>query len=150
MRSQGYNDSGELLSSAYVAHEPVELDDFGPSLTRQEFAAESDINNLMAQYEKTGIITHVNQTQPQYLDVSDVPDLQYAMHILADANAAFMRLPALVRREFDNDPVKFVAYAQDPANVDRMREWGLAEPAPVPPDPIEVRISNPPEPPPAP
>jgi len=65
---------------------------------------------------------------PQYLDVSEVPDLLQAQQVLEAASAAFMSLPAAVRREFDNDPVKFVEFAQQPDNIDKLREWGLAAP----------------------
>jgi Chlamydia-phage Chp2 scaffold (Chlamy_scaf) len=69
--------------------------------------------------------------EPVYLDVSDVPDLMGAHALIAAAESAFMTLPASVRREFDNDPIRFVEYAQDPANLDQMRAWKLAPPAPV-------------------
>lgn len=155
MRFQGFtseHDEAGVLhveSSSYVAkdnNDPA----FGldcsrePSLTRAEFAAECDINNIMAQYEKTGVISHI-RAEGRYLDLTDVPDLQRALTILADADAAFMSLPATVRREFDNDPAKFVTFAQDEANVERMREWGLAEP--LPPEPVvqKVEVVNPPQ-----
>lgn len=112
-----------------------------PSLTRQEFADECDINKLMAQYEKTGILpSNINSAQPRYLDVSDVPDLRTAMDHLHNSTAAFMALPASVRKEFDNDPLKFVDFAVNSENIEQMRKWGLAPPAPLPPAPQEVVI----------
>lgn len=146
---QGLNSNGESLSSA-----AVEIDRANPalyvdftntiSLTRQEFADECDINNLMAQYEKTGIIpSNMNNNVPQFLDVSDVPDLMQANNILIEATAAFMALPATVRREFDNDAIKFVSFAQDPENLPQMRTWGLAPPEPVEPPPQKVEVINP-------
>lgn len=146
---QGTNADGELLSSAYV-HKDNDDPAFGldcsnlPSLTRQEFAAECDINTLMAQYEKTGVINHFRQGQPQYVDLTDIPvDLQSTLNILADATAAFMQLPATLRRDFDNDPVKFCDFATNPDNIGKMREWGLAPPAPTEPAPQKVEIINP-------
>lgn len=112
----------------------------GPSLCRQEFAAECDINEIMRRYEVTGILPNDGR-EPQYVDFTALPrDLMSTMEILNDAEAAFMTLPARVRREFDNDPISFVAFAGDPENLDQMREWGLApkpEPtvSPVPPAP---------------
>lgn len=140
-RVQGVNCHGELLSSAYVSRDT----DYGvaneePSLTRQEFAEECDINTLMAKYDKVGFPMHMSKGPGQYLDVSDVPDLQRAMQVLADAERAFMTLPARTRFEFGNDPAKFVEFAQDPANNAQMREWGLTEPLPEPPAPQEVKI----------
>lgn len=106
-----------------------------PSRTRQEFAAECDINTIMARYEKTGVINHYNDGAPQYMDLASGPvDLMDAMSILHDAEASFMRLPAVVRKEFDNDVYRFVAFAEQDENLDQMREWGLAPPAPALPD----------------
>jgi len=120
---------------------PVYAPGFGPgdpvqvSMTRQEFAEEADINSIMARYDKVGVWPlPPNDAVPQYLDVTNVPDLMTAMQVMEDAQRAFMTLPATVRREFDNDPVQFVAFAEDPDNLAQMREWKLAPPAP-PPDP---------------
>lgn len=143
MRFQGLNAAGEEMSSAFVQHDPVVYKSSRPSRTRQEFAADCDINTIMSRYEKTGVISHVNQVQPAYLDLSETPDLQGALHLMDAARAAFAGLPAIVRREFDNDPVKFVGFAQNPDNIDRMREWGLAEPLPPEPAPTKVEIVNP-------
>lgn len=148
--TQGYNSDGEVLSSAFAEidrENPAIYVDCSrePSLTRQEFAEDCDINTLMARYEKTGVINHFNNGQPQYMDFSDLPDLQGALSILADANTAFMRLPAHIRKEFDNDPTAFVDFAADNKNADKLREWGLA--APLPPEPTvqKVEIVNPPD-----
>lgn len=135
MRYHGTNSDGELLSSAYIDRSGCSDPSFGldcsnlPSLTRQEFADECDINILMDKYEKTGIISHINPRSPQYLDLSDVPDLQTAHQIIQDATREFMALPATTRASFDNDPMKFVQFAENPDNIEKMREWGLAAPA---------------------
>lgn len=117
---------------------------FEPSLTRQEFAEECDINTIMARYEATGAISHVNRNEPVYLDTTLYPGLQGAMDAFKAAAASFNALPAKVRREFDNDPQKFVDFAADPENVDRMREWGLAAPEKAPDAPIRVEVVSPP------
>ena len=138
----------EMESSAYVeidrANPAIVLDCSDlPSLTRQEFAADCDINNLMAQFEKTGILPVNSYGEPRYMDVSDVPDLHRAHAVLHEATASFMALPATVRREFDNDPIKFVEYAQDPKNIDKMREWKLAPPPEAVPPIQKVEVVNP-------
>lgn len=139
MYEQGIGSDGLSLRDAYVVHEPVNLYfDGKDGMCRQEFAQECDINFLMRTYEKTGL--PFNDKPVQFLDVSDVPDLQTAMTMLAAAEAAFMSLHATVRREFDNDALKFVAFAEDPANLERMREWGLAPKKPEAVGPIEVRV----------
>lgn len=106
-------------------------DYFGPSMTRQEFAEDADINTIMARYERTGELP-VNRGEPLYLDLTTMPsDLQTAMAALQHAEDVFMQLPAVVRKEFDNSPEAFVDYASNPDNLGQMREWGLAPPAPV-------------------
>ncbi|QCQ84702.1 internal scaffolding protein [Blackfly microvirus SF02] len=144
MFKQGVNSHGEPIRDVYVEHDPYETAVADDGMTRQEFADECDINVLMAQYERTGVLSHINMGTPQYLDVSDVPDLREALAAVDAAQVAFMTLPASVRREFDNDPVKFVEFAQDPANLPRMREWGLAAPERVPDAPVRVEVVSPP------
>lgn len=145
--------AGELESSAYVAldRDPETNPDIfvdcsvEPSRTRQEFVDDCDINKIMAQYQTTGFLpNNLNSRDPQYLDVSNTPTrLQDALRLVAEAQEAFMQLPAQIRREMDNDPVKFVAWAQDEANADTMRKFGLREPLPIEPAPTRVEIVNP-------
>lgn len=108
--------------------------------TKQEFAEECDLNVLMKRYEKTGVPPSFKAVPPRYVDAADMPDFQTCLQVVADAERQFMALPARVRSEFENDPAKFVEFASDPANLDQMRKWGLAEPAPVPPEPVEVKV----------
>lgn len=134
-----------VLRGVYVPRERkryqfVPIDD---GRVRAEFQAECDINTIMAKYQKTGVLTHVNRSSPQYVDFSDVPDFQSSMNFMLEAEAAFMRLPARARESLGNDPSKFVQFAVDPANVDKMREWGLAPPAPAPDAPMKVEVVNP-------
>lgn len=118
------------LVDAYVRNDSdTSMGVFAPSLTRQEFAEECDINVIMDRYENTGVINHVQEREPIYLDCTEVPDLRGAMEVMMNADKAFMTLPAKVRREFDNDAMRFVEFAGKAENLDRMREWGLAPPA---------------------
>lgn len=128
----------------YVEHDPEDdnSDTVGPSRTRQEFAEECDINTIMARYETHGVISHVNQREPMYIDLDNIPDLQAALDILETATASFMTLPAKVRKEFDNDPHQFIAFAEDPASLPKLREWGLALPEKVPDPPMRVEVVN--------
>lgn len=130
-------------SAAFRDHPKVQVVFDGPSKTRQEFAAECDINVIMAKYKKTGVLP-MDQRQQQYVDFGDVPDLQTAMNTLIDAEKAFMSLPALVRRDFDNNAIEFVKFAEDRENLPKMREWGLAPPEAIPDAPMRVEVVNPP------
>lgn len=140
MSNYGKNRQGGALSSAFVSHDPVDVYFDEPSRTRQEFAAECDINTLMARYEATGVISHINERQPYYFDTTGAPDLREAIDIVRDAERAFMSLPAKVRASFDNDAVAWVDYAQDPKNLEQMREWGLAPPVKPEAAPLKVEV----------
>lgn len=120
-----YKSNGEV-------HRPVMPG--GPSLTRQEFSAECDINTIMSRYD--GFLSDPMRSVriPQYVDFTEFPEtLMGFMDVLKAGETAFYSLPATVRREFDNDPASFVDFASDPTNVEQMRAWGLAAPAPEKP-----------------
>lgn len=130
------------LHSAYIPHAPVDLINTEPSMAKQEFKDECDINVLMARYEKDGLPPGLTTATPSYIDCTEIPSLREAMDIFINAEAAFMSLSANVRKEFDNDPLKFVEYASDKANLPKMREWGLAPPEPEPDAPMRVEVVN--------
>lgn len=133
----------KTLQSAYREHERVLYkDDDRVSLTRQEFSDESDINSIMKRFEKTGMLP-ANNTTPKYIDLTGAPqNLQETMNLLNGARDAFMRLPAQVRKEFDNDPIKFTEFAMEKDNLPKLREWGLAEPEKAPDAPAKVEVVN--------
>ncbi|WNK14474.1 MAG: internal scaffolding protein [Microvirus sp.] len=111
----------------------------GPSLTRQEFAEECDINSLMRRYETyvTGGPGNLPMSGPgMYADFTQLPRtlLEY-LEFMKVADASFMSLPAAVRKEFDNSPEMFVDFASDPENLPQMRTWGLAPPVEVAQEP---------------
>ena len=60
-------------------------------------AAECDINNILSQFSKTGIINHINQNAAQYIDLPDSIDFQQSLAIIQDATDAFASLPSKVR-----------------------------------------------------
>lgn len=139
-------DYREGLRSAYIPHERVSLDTGAVSCTRQEFAEECDINAIMARYEKVGGFLPPPVAEPRYLDLTQMPtDFQSAMHVMMEAENAFMSLPASVRFSFENDPARFVEFAMDGANLDKMREWGLAPAAAQEGPPMRVEVVNPTE-----
>ena len=103
---------------------------------------ECDINLLLKRYRDHGVPPSMAVGEPRYLDCSEIPDFRAAMDVVLNAEAAFMQLPADVRKELDNDPAKFLEYAQDPENLDQMRKWGLAAPEAVPEPPMKVEVVN--------
>lgn len=101
-----------------------------PSMTEQHFKDECDINNIVKSYQATGVLPQGNR-EPLFGDFAEFPtDLQASQQYFDDAAARFMELPATLRREFDNDPVKLLAFLQDDRNRDRAIQLGLVN-APV-------------------
>lgn len=103
------------------------------SMTQQNMAAETDINNIMAKYQKTGILTHVSKYAGQYGDFSGVPDYKTGLELVMAAEEMFMSLPSLIRERFGNDPARFIDFATDSDNQDELIKMGLApQPAEAP------------------
>jgi len=88
--------------------------------------AETDVNNIMRKYEKTGILTHVARYAGEYGDFSGVPDYKEGLERIMAANEMFDSLPARLRDRFGNDPAKFIDFATNPENLDELRTMGLA------------------------
>jgi phage internal scaffolding protein len=95
-----------------------------PSLTKQSFRDECDINNILRQFNVTGELP-TGSVQPQYGDFSGITDYQSALNAVMAAQDSFLQLPAKVRAKFDNDPALFVEFASDEANRDEMKALGL-------------------------
>jgi phage internal scaffolding protein len=97
------------------------------SLTQQQFAAESDINNIVDTFMKTGHLPDP-VSMPQYVDYEGVFDFQTAMNVIRQADENFMRMDAKVRARFHNSPQEFLEFFADPANRDEAVRLGLAVP----------------------
>lgn len=107
------------------------------SRTHQSFKAECDINTIMGKYERGQLIEHVNRYQGDYGDYTKVPQsYDEALNQVIEAKDMFMTLPAKLREKFDNDPAEFLAFVDNPENLDEMRELGLANPLPSQPGPV--------------
>lgn len=98
-----------------------------PTLTQQHSKDETDINKIMARYIKTGVIDHLAKYQPQYTDNNAI-DYHESQNIIIKANDMFGDLPSSIRREFDNDPAKFLDYVQDPENHENLENLGKPKP----------------------
>lgn len=112
----------------------------GDSLTKQSFKKESDVNFIIAQYVKNGVVPNGNPRSASFLDATSVADYQTALNIVLTAQDAFDSLPANIRKKFGNDPANYVDFIDNPANADEARSLGLLDPLPSPPQPVEVRV----------
>lgn len=104
-----------------------------PSLTVQSERDNCDINVIIDRFEKTGVLPVMSQQAIGDVDLYDAPTYQESLNVVIAAQNAFDALPAKIRKEFDNDPAKFLAFVDNPENGDRMIELGLREAPPAPP-----------------
>lgn len=109
-------------------------------LVQHHMQEETDVNVIMARYQKTGDISHLGEIAGTYGDFSDVTDYKSGLDRINDANLLFMELPASIRDRFNNDPAKFVEFATDGGNQDELRKMGLAPSLPEPPEPQLVKV----------
>lgn len=116
-----------------------------PSMTKQEFVKECDINNVIKQYRTSGMLAHVNAKAAQgaYQDLPDSVDFQESLHIIMVAEEAFMTLPSKVREKFGQDPAEFLAFLNNPDNADEARALGILKPLEPEPAPLKVEVTNP-------
>lgn len=84
------------------------------SQTEQSELENCDINVLMKRYERSGVLPVMKGTA-FYGDVASAPSYQEAQNILITAQNAFNSLPSEIRKEFDNDPAKYLAFCEDPS-----------------------------------
>lgn len=103
----------------------VQVINTDPSMTKQCFEDECNINKIMSRYEKTGVIEHVAANSPQYGDFSDVSDYQGAMNRVIELQSEFMTLPPNLRARFFNDPMQFIDFVRDPKNSEELKKLGL-------------------------
>lgn len=100
-----------------------------PTMTKQSFKDECDINNIINRYNKTGLVDHVMKGEGKYGDFQDAEDYLQSCQKVIEAQEAFQALPSHVRLSFQNDPYKFLVFALDPSNSGSLVKMGLATPS---------------------
>lgn len=95
-----------------------------PSLAKQEFAEEVDINTITRRFRLTGELPR-DVRMPTYQDFEGIVNYQDAMNSMVEAQAAFMMMPADVRARFANNPAYFVDFCSDEKNREEAIRLGL-------------------------
>lgn len=95
----------------------------GPTMTQQHFKEECDINHILKKFVATGILPNVGPGV--YADLGDQGDYRESIQRIRDADEMFLQLPSTIRKEFQNDPGAFLAFVQNPANLERGIELGI-------------------------
>lgn len=120
-----------------------------PTKTQQHAKEESDINNIVDKFLKTGTLPQV-PVPPTYENFGEIFDFQSAMNTIKAATDSFMALPGNIRARFQNDPATFVAYVDhchETGDLDPLREMGLAVPKAPDSPPDAGKGATPPTPP---
>ena len=121
--------------TAYSPHVRVSFETTGLSRTKQSFKNECDVNNILKNYNKTGIMPE-NFNPGEYRDL-DGTDYQEYMQTVASANSMFEELPSALRKRFKNDPAQLLSFVHDDKNVAEAHKLGLLR------DDYEIAISPP-------
>lgn len=97
-----------------------------PSLTRQEFKDEVDINVMMARFGVTDGAIPPMALDPQYFgNFEDALDLRTALDRTKEAVERFEALPAEIRNRFNNDPTALFEFVINPENHPEAVKLGL-------------------------
>lgn len=94
-----------------------------PSKTNPNYKDEVDVNHIMDRFLKTGQLTHVNQTQLQYLgeDFQQLPDLQSSLHHIKNMEHVYQNLNKKFKNRFKSLQ-EFLEFAERPENQDELEK----------------------------
>ncbi len=118
--NEAVNDASDFISRIDDA---IDFSD-SPSLTVQSMAKECDVNHILERYARTGEFD-ADGRQPQYLDLSVVPDFQESLNVVAHVTETFNALDPMIRARFNNDPAVFLDFAANPENLEALRAVGV-------------------------
>lgn len=96
------------------------------SKTQQNQKADSDINTIVKRFGLTGQLP-TNVRMPQYGDFTEITDYQTALNAVISAKNEFAKMPAEIRKRFNNNPQEFVEFFSDENNRDEAVKLGLVK-----------------------
>lgn len=106
------------------------------TLVQQQFKEETDINTIIRRF---GLGEAPTYAQGVYGDFTGISDYYTAREAIERAEAGFMKLPAEARDKFNNDPGRFLEYAER-VTPDELAEYCGLRRIPVVPDPAAVVV----------
>lgn len=112
-----------VIFSRFNTPPPVEYTDNLPDMCQQHFKEECDINNILKKFTLTGLLPNVGPGV--YADITEDVDYRTALETIMNADEMFSQLPSTIRKEFDNDPAKYLDFVHNPANLERGIELGI-------------------------
>jgi len=95
------------------------------SRTQQNLHESTKIGSILKKYATTGIITHLNNAQPQYGDFSNYKGFQDNLNLVIEAQESFDSLPSEIRKYFQNSPQNLIDFISDESNRQKAEDLGL-------------------------
>lgn len=102
-----------------------------PKKTDQSDKNMTDINNIMLQYMKTGVLPSTQTKVARYIDNTEIMPLEQAHEQIQHAKELFYELPATIRKLMDNDPAKLHSFTTNPENYDLLVKYKMVLPKKV-------------------
>lgn len=115
--------------------------DVGESLTVQSAKDDTDLNVIMERFKRGVALPELRPGM--FGDVREMNDFMAVQDKRIEAEALFMKLPARMREQFDNNVAVFMDYIADDRNVEEGIEIGLYK---KPDPPVEGAGGAPPAP----
>lgn len=113
------------ITNHHELRRDVSIDCSSPVLTDQSFKNACDVNVIMANYAKTGMLSHTTTIEPKFIDNTSIPTLEHAFDIVNRAEDAFYSLPPDIRRLMDNDPSQLESFIANDNNRDILIKNGV-------------------------
>jgi hypothetical protein len=95
-----------------------------PSLTKQSFKDDCDVNFILRKFGHAAFIDP-SMMPNNYGDFTDPLDYKAALDIILDSETLFSGLPSALRNRFENDPAQFLEFACNEENRQEMFDLGL-------------------------
>jgi len=99
----------------------------GPSMTDQSDKNYLDINNIMKNYAKTGLLPQFKDKIAQYIDVTQIPSYMDAHDQIQHAKQLFNQLPSPVRKLMGNNPANLEKVISNPDYEGMLVKYGILE-----------------------
>ena len=123
--------NGVFLRTAYNYDKDAASNESGlaceePSLAQQHFKDECDINNILRQFNITGLLPE-SPLSLRYGDFTGIGDYHTALNRVIAAQDEFEALPAQIRARFNNDPAELIEFLEDDKNRPEAESLGLVD-----------------------
>ena len=111
-------------------------------LVQSQYKDECDLNVIIGRLTPEQLEDRLAASQGVYGDFYDVMSYSEAKQLVINAEQAFDRLDAKLRKQFDNDPQKLIEFLDDPTNDEEAIKLGLKA-KPKVQEPVEGPVSSP-------